>query len=77
MLIVKNRDNSKGPDHCTVAEETVIFRDIVHGQSVCKDEVALCVTKIIGIDMIEHPLYHYDVCVGGYTAWKTENCLQQ
>ena len=64
-------------DHTVLAKGTVILRDIVHGQNVGKDEVALCVTKIYDYDKIKHPLYDYDICVGGYTAWKTENCLQK
>ena len=47
------------------------------GQNVGKDEVALCVTKIFDYDEIKHPLYDYDICVGGYTAWKTENCQSE
>ena len=52
---------------------TVIISDKVHGNAVKEDEVSISVQKVFGEnDVLEHPDYRYDVCKGGYTAWKAE-----
>ena len=57
-----------------VGKGTIIKREQVHGHCVKEDEVAVSVVEIIGYDEIIQPDNSYEVCAGGYTAWKKVNC---
>ena len=60
-----------------IAEGTVIEREIIHGNSVRKDEVAVSVKRIIGFNSIKQPEFKYFVEAGGFTVWKKALCQQQ
>ena len=61
-------------DSTAIAEGKVVCREVVHGVTLTKDEVAVNVVEVLTNYRVVHPKHGYDIEAGGYTAWPVCKC---
>ena len=70
VILVTSRGTS-------LAEGTVVCREVVHSITLSTEEVAVQVVKVLTNYGVIHPHHKYPIEAGGFTAWPTGQCKRQ